>query len=169
VKLGSCLGFNCCWFLEKPNSPPLLGIMILLEGQAARSSNSVESRRPSPHASSAPLSAPLGRSPPSPLSSFRLKRCGPRSLRYTVVTVTPWIWGYKISFLISTKFRCYTLSSSLSFLFFLKRENYFVLYYRKPSGMSPRGTLVVSFMPLHGVSKCKMCLKHVNICYRSAR
>jgi hypothetical protein len=29
--------------------------------------------------------------------------------------------------------------------------------------MSPRGTLVVAFMPLHGVSKCKMCLKHVNI------
>jgi hypothetical protein len=22
VKLGSCLGFNYCWFLEKPNSPP---------------------------------------------------------------------------------------------------------------------------------------------------
>jgi hypothetical protein len=35
--------------------------------------------------------------------------------------------------------------------------------------MSPRGTLVVAFMPLHGVSKCKMCLKHVNISYRSAR
>jgi hypothetical protein len=35
--------------------------------------------------------------------------------------------------------------------------------------MSPRGTLVVAFMLLHGVSKCKMCLKHVNISYRSAR
>jgi hypothetical protein len=35
--------------------------------------------------------------------------------------------------------------------------------------MSPRGTLVVAFMPLHGVSKCKMCLKHVNISYRSAQ
>jgi hypothetical protein len=43
------------------------------EGQAPRSSNSVESRRPSSRASGAPLSAPLGRSPPSPLSSFRLK------------------------------------------------------------------------------------------------
>jgi hypothetical protein len=43
------------------------------EGQAPRSSNSVESRGPSPHASGAPLPAPLGRSPPSPLSSFRLK------------------------------------------------------------------------------------------------
>jgi hypothetical protein len=43
-------------------------------------------------------------------------------------SVTPWIWGYKISFLISTKFRCYSLSSSLSFLFFLKMENSFVLY-----------------------------------------
>jgi hypothetical protein len=35
--------------------------------------------------------------------------------------------------------------------------------------MSPRGTLVVAFMSLHGVSKCKMYLKHVNISYRSAR
>jgi hypothetical protein len=43
------------------------------EGQAPRSSNSVESRGPSPRASGAPLSAPLGCSPPSPLSSFRLK------------------------------------------------------------------------------------------------
>jgi hypothetical protein len=58
---------------------------------------------------------------------------------------------------------CYSLSSSLSFFFFLRMENYFVLYQRKPSGMSPRGTLVVAFMPLHGVSKCKICLKHVNI------
>jgi hypothetical protein len=32
--------------------------------------------------------APLGRSPLSPLSSFRLKRRGPRSLRYTVAAVT---------------------------------------------------------------------------------
>jgi hypothetical protein len=40
------------------------------EGQAPRSSNSVESRGPSPHASGAPFLAPLGRSPPSPLSSF---------------------------------------------------------------------------------------------------
>jgi hypothetical protein len=43
------------------------------EGQAPRSSNSVESREPSPRASGAPLPAPLGRSPPSPLSSFGLK------------------------------------------------------------------------------------------------
>jgi hypothetical protein len=43
------------------------------EGQAPRSSNSVESRGPSPCASGALLPAPLGRSPPSPLSSFRLK------------------------------------------------------------------------------------------------
>jgi hypothetical protein len=53
-----------------------------------RSSNSVESHGPSPHASGAPLPAPLGRSPPSPLSSFRPKRRGPRSLRYTVAAVT---------------------------------------------------------------------------------
>jgi hypothetical protein len=58
------------------------------EGQAPRSSNSVESRGPSPRASGAPLPAPLGRSPPSPLSSFRPKRRGPRSLRYTVAAVT---------------------------------------------------------------------------------
>jgi hypothetical protein len=58
------------------------------EGQAPRSSNSVESREPSPRASGAPLLAPLGRSPPSPLSSFRPKRRGPRSLRYTMVAVT---------------------------------------------------------------------------------
>jgi hypothetical protein len=43
------------------------------KGQAPRSSNSVKSRGPSPRASGAPLPAPLGRSPSSPLSSFRLK------------------------------------------------------------------------------------------------
>jgi hypothetical protein len=58
------------------------------EGQAPRSSNSVESREPSPRASGAPLPAPLRRSPPSPLSSFRPKRCGSRSLWYTVAAMT---------------------------------------------------------------------------------
>jgi hypothetical protein len=58
------------------------------EGQAPRSSNSVESCGPSPRASGALLPVPLGRSPPSPLSSFRLKRHGPRSLWYTVAAVT---------------------------------------------------------------------------------
>jgi hypothetical protein len=43
------------------------------EGQAPQSSNSVESHGPSPHASGASLPASLGRSPLSPLSSFRLK------------------------------------------------------------------------------------------------
>jgi hypothetical protein len=43
------------------------------EGQTPRSSNSVDSRGPSPRASGAPLLAPLGRSPSSPLLSFRLK------------------------------------------------------------------------------------------------
>jgi hypothetical protein len=43
------------------------------EGQTARSSNSVESHEPSPRTSGAPLPAPLGCSPPSPLSSFRSK------------------------------------------------------------------------------------------------
>jgi hypothetical protein len=58
------------------------------EGQAPRSSNSVESCGPSPRASGAPLPAPLGRSLQSPLSSFRPKRRGPRTLRYTVAVVT---------------------------------------------------------------------------------
>jgi hypothetical protein len=43
------------------------------EGQAPRSSNSIESCGPSPRVSGAPLLAPLRCSPPSPLSSFRLK------------------------------------------------------------------------------------------------
>jgi hypothetical protein len=59
-----------------------------LEGQAPRSSNSVESRGPSPRASGAPLPASLRRSLLSPLSSFRPKRRGPCSLRYTVAVVT---------------------------------------------------------------------------------
>jgi hypothetical protein len=58
------------------------------EGQAPRSSNFVESRRPSPRASGAPLPAPLGCSSPSPLSNFRLKCHGPRSLWYMVAAVT---------------------------------------------------------------------------------
>jgi hypothetical protein len=58
------------------------------EGQAPRSSNSVDSRGPSPCASGAPLSAPLERSPPSPLSSFWPKRRRPCSFRYTVAVVT---------------------------------------------------------------------------------
>jgi hypothetical protein len=58
------------------------------EGQASRSSNSVESRGPSPCASGAPLPGPLGRFPSSPLSSFRPKRRGPRSLLYMVAAVT---------------------------------------------------------------------------------
>jgi hypothetical protein len=58
------------------------------EGQAPRSSNSVESRGPSPRTSGAPLPAPLGRSPSSPLTSFRPKRRGPHSLRYTVAAMT---------------------------------------------------------------------------------
>jgi hypothetical protein len=56
---------NPRWCPYAKGSPP--------EGQAPWSSNFVESRGPSPHASGAPLSAPLGRSLPSPLSSFRPK------------------------------------------------------------------------------------------------
>jgi hypothetical protein len=58
------------------------------ESQAPRSSNSIESHGSSPRTSGAPLLAPLGRSPPSPLSSFRPKCRGPRSLRYTVAAMT---------------------------------------------------------------------------------
>ena len=58
------------------------------EGQTPWSTNSIESHKPSPHASGAPLLAPLERSLPSPLSSFWLKRRGPHSLQYTVVVVT---------------------------------------------------------------------------------
>jgi hypothetical protein len=58
------------------------------ESQAPRLSNSVESRVSSPRASGAPLPAPLGRSQPSPLSSFRSKCRGPHSLRYTVAAMT---------------------------------------------------------------------------------
>jgi hypothetical protein len=58
------------------------------EGQTPWSSNSVESRGPSPRSSGAPLPSPLGRSLPSPLSSFRPKRHGPHSFRYTVAPMT---------------------------------------------------------------------------------
>jgi hypothetical protein len=58
------------------------------EGQAPQSSNSVESRVPSPRSSGAPLLAPLRCSPMSPLSSFLPKHHGPRSLRYMVAVVT---------------------------------------------------------------------------------
>jgi hypothetical protein len=71
---------NRCWCPYTKGNPR--------EGQAPRSSNSIESHWPSPRASGAPLLAPLERSPPSPLSSFRSKRHGPRSLWYTVATVT---------------------------------------------------------------------------------
>jgi hypothetical protein len=58
------------------------------KGQAPQSSNSIESCVPFPRTSGAPLPAPLGHSPSSPLSSFRPKCRGPSSLRYTMVVVT---------------------------------------------------------------------------------
>jgi hypothetical protein len=66
------------------------------EGQAPRSSNSIESHGPSSRASGAPLPAPLGRSPTSPLSSFQSKtswasfplvNCGGRDTN-SIVTVS---------------------------------------------------------------------------------
>jgi hypothetical protein len=71
---------NPCWCPYAKGSPR--------EGQAPRSSNFIESRRPSPRGSGSLLPAPLGRSPSSPLSSFQPKHCGPCSLRYTMVAVT---------------------------------------------------------------------------------
>jgi hypothetical protein len=58
------------------------------EGQAPRSSNSVECRGPSPRASGALLPTPLGCSPQSPLSSFQPKCCTPRSLQCMVAAET---------------------------------------------------------------------------------
>jgi hypothetical protein len=58
------------------------------KGSPHASSNSIESRGPFPRASGAMLSAPLGRSPSSPLMSFRPKRRWPRSLRYTRAPMT---------------------------------------------------------------------------------
>jgi hypothetical protein len=57
-------------------------------GQASWSSNSIESHVPSPRASGALLLAPLGRSPLSPLMSFRPKHREPRCLWYTVAAMT---------------------------------------------------------------------------------
>jgi hypothetical protein len=80
---------NPRWCLYAKGSPR--------EGQAPRSSSSIESCGPSPYASGAPLPAPLGCSPPSPLSSFQPKHRGPRSLLYMVeaVTQTQLSWSHK--------------------------------------------------------------------------
>jgi hypothetical protein len=59
-----------------------------MQGPSTWSSNLVGSHGPSPRPSGAPLLDPLGRSLPSQLSSFWLKRRGPRSLWYTVAAVT---------------------------------------------------------------------------------
>jgi hypothetical protein len=60
-------------------------------------------------------------------------------------------------------------STLLSFSFFYIKVSYFVVYWRKPSEVNPRGTLVVAFMSLHSVSMCEKCLKHVNMSCRSFR
>jgi hypothetical protein len=71
---------NPRWYPNAKGSPH--------EGQTPRSSNSVESCGPSPCSSGALLHALLECSPQSPLSSFRPKRRGPRSLQYTVAAMT---------------------------------------------------------------------------------
>jgi hypothetical protein len=81
--------YICCLLWRMYEMHPALSLKSGCDkGQAPRSSNSIESRGPSPRASGALLPAPLGRSPLSPLSSFRPKRRGPRSLQYMVATVT---------------------------------------------------------------------------------
>jgi hypothetical protein len=69
------------------------------EGQAPQAGNSIESHGPSPCTSGASLPAPLRRSPPSSLSSFRSKHRVPRSLLYTVATTqqTQLVWSRKTS------------------------------------------------------------------------
>jgi hypothetical protein len=47
--------------------------------------------------------------------------------------------------------------------------SYFVIYWHKPSEVSPKDALVVVFMLLESVSKSRRCLKHVNIRCRSFR
>jgi hypothetical protein len=42
-----------------------------------------------------------------------------------------------------------------------------VIYWRKPSEVNPRGALFVAFVSSQSVSRCKICLKRVNIPYRS--
>jgi hypothetical protein len=71
---------NPCWCPYAKGSPH--------EGQAPRSSNSVESREPSPRTSGASLPAPLGRSRRLHYRASGRKRRGPRSLRYTAAVVT---------------------------------------------------------------------------------
>jgi hypothetical protein len=71
---------NPCWCPYAKGNP--------CEGQALRSSNSVESHEPSPRVIGAPLPAPLGRSPSSPLSSFQPKRRRPRSFYYMVAAIS---------------------------------------------------------------------------------
>jgi hypothetical protein len=61
------------------------------EDQAPQTSNSIESREPSPCTSGAPLPSLLECSSLSSLSSFRPKHRGPRSLQYMVV-VAPQTW-----------------------------------------------------------------------------
>ena len=86
-----------------------------------------------------------------------------------MTSVTPWILGYKKFFSLYSKFRSYSFLSSLYFPYIKTKENYFVIYWRKPSEVSPRGTLTVAFMSLHNVSMCEKCLKPVNIPCRSFR
>jgi hypothetical protein len=42
-------------------------------------------------------------------------------------------------------------------------ESYFVIYWRKPSEVGPRGVLIVAFITLHSVYECKKFSKHVKI------
>jgi hypothetical protein len=71
--------------------------------------------------------------------------------------VTPKILGYKTFFALYSKF--YVLPYLFfTFLFPLLKQYRVILIY---VGVSPRSVMVVAFMLLHSVSKCKKCLKHV--------
>jgi hypothetical protein len=71
---------NPCWCPYSKGSPR--------EGQAPRSSNSVDSRGPSPCTSGAPLLLLLNAPHRLHCRASGRKRHGPRSLRYTVAAVT---------------------------------------------------------------------------------
>ena len=77
--------------------------------------------------------------------------------------VTPWILGYKNLFALYSKLRCYPFFYSLLFSLYQNSRELFWFYI----GMSCKSVMIVAFMLLHSVSKCKKCLNHVNMSCRS--
>jgi hypothetical protein len=62
------------------------------------------------------------------LPGIGVPRSAVHEVRFWSPSVTPWIWRYKISFLISTKFRCYFPHSLLFFLFLNNGELFCFIY-----------------------------------------